>query len=184
MSERTPNLLQRALRLPVEIVVAVYVVMDAIVSLLFRPLIRFLSSLRIVQRIEAGIDSLPPYVILVLMVVPFIFAEFTKVFGLFWMSRGHVRTGMTIFIGAYIVSIFVCERILHAGKRKLMTIAWFAVIYNWIMSIRDHVFGWFRRTWIWQAAIALRQRVGLLLQRIFGRLRAAASRDRSALERR
>ena len=128
MADHQLNLFQRALRLLAEIVVAVYVVVDSIVFALFRPVVRWLSRLRIVQRIERWIQSLHPYVILVVMVVPFIIAELAKVFAVYWMAEGHFRTGMTIFIGAYVVSIFVCERILHAGKAQLLTIPWFAWI--------------------------------------------------------
>ena len=155
LSDENPNLLRRVLRVMAEIIVAIYVVADSTVAFLFRPVMRFLSSLRIVQRMERGIDAMHPYVILVIMLVPFIIAEFAKVFAVFWMSEGHLRSGMTIFIGAYIVSIFVCERILHAGKRKLMTIAWFAWCYNWVVAFRDYLFGWFRATLVWRKSLEL-----------------------------
>ncbi len=116
-------------------------------------MVRWLSRLRVVQRLERWIQSLHPYVILVVMVVPFIVAELAKVFAVYWMAEGHFRSGMTIFIGAYVVSIFVCERILHAGKAQLLTIPWFAWIYNWIMALRDGILNWFRRTAIWRMAV-------------------------------
>ena len=176
---------QRILRVLAEVVVAIYVIVDSAVSFLFRPLMRFLSSLRMVQRIERGIDALPPYVILVIMLVPFVIAELAKVFAVFWMSEGHLRSGMTIFIGAYIVSIFVCERILHAGKRKLMTIGWFAWCYNWIMAFRDYLLGWFKRTAIWKKSAALKEKSQVLWRRSVDRLRAMiGAKPRNALERR
>ena len=171
MADHKLNPLQRVLRLVAEIVVAIYVVVDSLVFALFRPIVRWLSGLRVVQRIERWIQSLPPYVILVVMVVPFIFAELAKVFAVYWMAEGHFRTGMTIFISAYIVSIFVCERILHAGKAQLMTIPWFAWVYNWIMALRDAIFGWFRQTAIWRAAVSLKGRARLAMSRTSARLR-------------
>ncbi len=171
MADHQINLFQRALRLLAEIVVAIYVVIDSIVFALFRPVVRWLSGLRVVQRLERWIQSLHPYVILVVMVVPFIIAELAKVFAVYWMAEGHFRTGMTIFIGAYVVSIFVCERILHAGKAQLLTIRWFAWIYNWIMALRDSVLGWFRRTAIWRAAAALKDRARLAMLRTSDRVR-------------
>ena len=171
MPEPKSNPLQRVLRLLAEIVVAIYVVADSIVFALLRPLVRWLSRLRVVQRIERWIQSLPPYVILVVMVVPFIFAELAKVFAVYWMAEGHFRTGMTIFISAYVVSIFVCERILHAGKAQLMTIPWFAWVYNWIMGLRDAILNWFRQTAIWRAATALKERAGATTRRLFIRTR-------------
>jgi len=184
LPDESQSLSRRIFRIPAEIIVAIYVVVDSLVSLLFRPVIRFLSGLRIIQRLEHAIDSLHPYVILVLMVVPFAIAEFTKVFAVYWMSTGHFRSGMTIFIGAYVVSIFVCERILHAGKNKLMTIRWFAVIYTWIMDIRDRLFAWFRETAIWRMVVDLKARAGAMVRSLRDRLRGTAGKPRSAFERR
>ena len=171
MADHQLNLFQRALRLLAEIVVVVYVVVDSVVFALFRPVVRWLSRLRVVQRIERWIQSLHPYVILVVMVVPFIIAELAKVFAVYWMAEGHFRTGMTIFIGAYVVSIFVCERILHAGKAQLMTIPWFAWIYNWIMALRDAILNWFRQTAIWRTASALKDKAHHAILRTSDRVR-------------
>ena len=178
-----PGLPRRVLGALAEVIVAVYIVADAAVSLLLRPLMRFLSGLRIVQRLERGINALHPYVILVVMAVPFAIAEVAKVFAVYWMAEGHMRSGMTIFIGAYVVSILVCERILHAGKPKLMTIPWFAFAYNWVMVVKEHVFGWFRGTAVWRAATALRDRARDLGRRAAARLRSAfEGRPRGALQ--
>ncbi len=185
MSDENSSLLRRAGRVLAEIVVALYVIADSVVSLLCSPVMRFLSGLQIVQRLERAISALPAYVILMLMVGPFIVAEFAKIFALFWMSEGHLRSGMTILISAYVVSIFGCERILHAGKPKLMTIPWFAACYNWVMALRDQVFAWFRRTTVWRTAMEVRDRGQALMQRSLDRLRAFAGRKpRNALERR
>ena len=167
---------RRMLRVAAEVIVALYVIADSAVSFLLRPLMQFLSSLRVIQRMERGIDAMPPYVILIIMMVPFIIAELAKVFAVFWMSEGHMRSGMAIFIGAYIVSIFVCERILHAGKRKLMTIAWFAWCYNWVMAFRDYLFGWFRETVVWRKSIALRDKAQASVSRSFTWFRSMVGR--------
>ena len=137
----------------------------------FRPVVRYLSGLRIVHRLERFIQSLPPYVILVVMVVPFIIAELAKVFAVYWMAAGHFRTGMAIFISAYVVSIFVCERILHAGKAQLLTIAWFAWCYNWVMAVRDAIFGWFRQTAAWRSMVALKHKTSLVFHGVRERFR-------------
>lgn len=178
--EHRLNPLQRVFRLLAEIIVAIYVVADALVFALLRPLYRWLSKLRIVQRLERAIQSLPPYVILVVMVVPFIIAELAKVFAVYWMAEGHFRSGMTIFIGAYVVSIFVCERILHAGKAQLLTIHWFAWIYNWIMALRDAVLGWFKRTAIWRIAVSVKDKARDAVRRTADKFRALFGYERKA----
>ena len=185
MSDENLSLSRRVLRIAAEIVVALYVVADSAVSFLFRPMMKFMSTLRIVQRLERGINAMPPYAILVVMLVPFIIAELAKVFAVFWMSEGHLRSGMIIFISAYVVSILVCERILHAGKSKLMTIAWFAWCYNWVMALRDYLFAWFRGTFVWQKSVQLRVRAQHALTRGYDRLRSAAGlKPRNVLQRR
>ena len=88
-----------------------------------------------------------------------------------WMANGHYRSGMTIFIGAYVVSIFVCERILHAGKEQLLTIPWFAWCYNWVMALKDALLGWFKQTAVWRTAVALKDKVRAMMRRTSDRLR-------------
>lgn len=173
MNQPTPGLSRRLLRIPVEIVVFIFVVVDAIVSPLFRPIMRALSSLQLIKRIEQWIGTINPYVILVLLGVPFAIAEVTKVVGVFLMSEGHYHSGMTLFIGAYIVSILVCERIFAAGRGQLMKIRWFAVAFTWLMGIKDKVLGWFRATRVWQSFVRLRESV-------VNALRPFAERARSA----
>ncbi len=184
MDDSPSNVFGRILRVVAEIVVVVYVLLDGIVSPLFGPTMRALSRLRLVRRMERAIASLNPYVILVLLVVPFGFAEFAKVYGLILTADGHYRIGMTMFIGAYVVSILVCERIFHAGKAPLMTIGWFKTLYDWLMTIRDHVLDWFRATRVWRAAVDLKRSVRLGWQRFAGRMRALSGRrPKDVLER-
>ena len=92
---------------------------------------------------------------------------------------------MTMFLGAYVVSILVCERIFHAGKSSLMTIGWFKTLYDWLMAIRDRVLDWFRETRIWRAVVDLKRSLRLAWQRLGGRLRALLGRrPKDVLERR
>jgi len=139
------------------VVVGLYVVADGFVAPVFRPVMRWLSRLALVQRLERWIASLPPYVILVLLVVPFAIAELAKAFAVFLMGTGHFKMGFTIFVGAYIVSILVCERTFNAGRAQLMTIGWFAVLFSWVMAYKERILAWFRTTEAWQLALEFKQ---------------------------
>lgn len=172
MPDTKPSLLRRLLSIPVEIIVAIYIVLDGIVAPLFWPLVRWLSSLRIIQRVEKAIGSLPPYVILVLLVVPFAIAEVTKAYAVILMASGHFRTGLIMMISAYILSVVFCERTLHAGRDQLMTIGWFKILFDWVMAIKDHLLDWFRRTRVWKLAETFRQRARIALRRTRARLRS------------
>ena len=179
MSETRPSLAGRILAIPVEIAVGIFVVVDGIIRPLFGPVVRFLSSLRFIRRLEVWIGSLNPYVILVLLGAPFAVAEVTKVYAVILMATEHFRTGMTMFIGAYVVSILVCERTFHAGKGQLLKIGWFKWGYDWVIAIKDHILGWVAQTRVWQAAQAMRQRVALAWRRTRTRLRLAFARQRA-----
>jgi hypothetical protein len=159
LTDGNQSILRRVIYVPAEIVVAVYVIVDGIVGPIFGPLVRWLSGLRLVRRMERAIASLPPYVILALLVVPFGIAELAKVYAVFLMGTGHFKPGMTIFIGAYVVSILVCERIFHAGKARLMTIPWFAALFNWVMAIKDAILAWIVATRVWRFAVRAKARL-------------------------
>ena len=163
--------MRRILSIPVEIVVGFFVVLDAIVRPLFSPIVSFLSSLKLIQRLEAWIGAMNPYMILVLLGLPFGVAEVTKVYAVILMAEEHFRLGMTLFIGAYVVSILVCERTFHAGKDQLLTIGWFKWGYDWVMLIKDHIVGWIVRTRAWQVVDTVRHRVKLGWRRLRTRLR-------------
>ena len=148
--------------------VGLYLLFNGIIAPLFRPLMRGLSSLLLIQRLERTIAGLPPYVILVLLVVPFGFAELAKVYAVLLMAEDHFRTGLTIFVGAYIVSILICERTFHAGKTQLMTIAWFKRMFDWVIGIKERIMAWFRQTRIWRQAGEVRERGRLMVRRLQG----------------
>lgn len=170
MPQSSPSLSRRLGRLPAELLVGLYVALDAIIGPLFRPLMRFLSRLRLIKRLEAAIARLPPYVLLVLLVVPFILAEGAKAYAVILMGGGHLKTGVLVFIGAYVVSILVCERIFHAGRAQLMTIGWFARGFAWVMGYKDRLLAWFRTTEVWRFATDLRERARASLRRMRTRL--------------
>ena len=171
------SLLRNVLEILLELVVGFFVVLDAIIRPLFAPLVRALSRLRLIHRIEAWIASLNPYVIFVLIAAPFAVAELTKVYAVILMAEEHFRLGMTLFIGAYVVSILVCERIFHAGKDQLLTLGWFKWGYDRVMAVKDAIVDWIVRTRAWQSVDAMRQRVKLGWRRLRTRLRVAFRRE-------
>jgi hypothetical protein len=129
--------------------VVLYVVLDAIVIPIFRPLTRWLARLRLVTALEGYIAQLPPLVILILLLVPFLSAEPAKVYALYLMGTGHLATGVTMFVGAYIVSLVLVEHIYHAGKAKLRTLPWFAKVTDWLFDLRDRLVAWMKSTPAW-----------------------------------
>lgn len=140
MTERpTPdekrNPVARVLFAILRAVLTVVIVFDEIARPLYRPLIDWVASLRIVARMEAVIARQSRLAILALLAVPFALAEPLKLLGLVMMADGRFRTGLVVFAFAHLVSFLLVERIYHAGRDKLLTYGWL----NWLMTLLDRL---------------------------------------------
>jgi hypothetical protein len=170
--------LRRLLLLPAKAVVVLYVVLDGIVTPVFRPLIRWVARLRLVIRLQDIVAALPPYAILGLLSIPFAVAEPAKIYALYLMTKGQFATGLVTIAMANLVMLLVVERIYHAGRAKLKTIPWFAKLIDWLTGIRDRLFAWARATRIWAFSVKLRQNARALVAKLRLRLLAWARATR------
>jgi hypothetical protein len=164
--------LRRLLLLPAKAVVVLYLVLDGIVTPVVRPLLGWVARLRFVIRLQDIVAALPPYAILVLLAIPFAFAEPAKIYALYLMAEGQFVTGVVTISMAYLVSLVVIERIYHAGRAKLKTIPWFAHLIDWLTGIRDRLLAWARATRIWAFSIKLKQSARALAAKLRLRFRA------------
>jgi len=142
-----------------EIVVAIYVILDAIVRTLFRPITLLLNRLRIIATIEAFIASLPAYAVLVMLILPFAVAEPAKIYAVYLITTGHRMTGLIALGLAYLVSVLVVDRIFHAGKPKLLSIPWFAKLWGWISAHKERLMTWMKSTAVWRRAGEIKARM-------------------------
>lgn len=164
--------LRRLLLLPAKAVVVLYLVLDGIVTPVVRPLLRWVARLRVVIRLQDIVAALPPYAILVLLAIPFAFAEPAKFYALYLMTEGQFATGVVTISMAYLVSLVVVERIYHAGRAKLKTIPWFARLMDWLTGIRDRLLAWARATRIWAFSVKLKQNARAFAAKLRLRFRA------------
>lgn len=137
-------------------IVLVWLAFEFLLLPVIRPAINWLSSLRLFETIGGWIGRLPPYVVLVLLAIPFVLIEPLKALGLYWMGTGLLVRGLALFVFAHLVSLLTLDRIYHAGREQLMKIGWFARLMGWLIGLRDWAFGWARSTaaWKWGAAAA------------------------------
>jgi hypothetical protein len=154
--QKERNILRDGLLRIAQALVFVYVVLDAIVAPLFQPLLRWLASIRLVQRLEAAFAHLPPYLILALLLIPYVSAEPAKIYALYLVGTGHLITGAIVMAVAYLVSLVLVEQVYQAGKSRLRTIAWFAVALDWLFDFRDRLVNWMKATPAWSAFLRLR----------------------------
>lgn len=160
------------LRVIVNIVVGVFVVgytlLDDLLFPLFRPLIGWLSGLKLFEKLGALIQLLPPYAMLVVLAVPFVLIEPLKIFALWWIASGHIIQGGALLIVSHILSILILERLYHTGHDQLMRIGWFKTLMSWLVRLRDIALGFVTQTaawrWVKGTAAAIRAWLRGLLQ--------------------
>ena len=148
--------LRRVFLFPAKAVVVLYVVLDGIITPVVRPLVGWVAKLRFVIRLQDIVAALPPYAILVLLAVPFAFAEPAKIYALDLMTSGNFVAGLVAISLAYLVSLLVVERIYHAGRKKLKIIPWFAKLIDWLTGIRDRLLAWARATRVWAFSVQVK----------------------------
>lgn len=129
-----------------------YRVLDALFTPVLRPVWRFLGKLDVFQAIGRWIGRQPPYVVLLLLAVPFLVIEPAKLFAVYVGVTGHPVEGTLLLVAAHAMSLLICERIYHAGHGPLMRIGWFARLMAWLFGLRDAALRWIRATAAWRRA--------------------------------
>lgn len=152
-------------RAVVTVAVLLYRVLEAIFTPIVRPIWRWMAGVRVFQAIGAWIGRQQPYVVLVLLGVPFVVIEPAKYVAVIWGVIGHPVEGTIALIVTEILSLLVCERIFHAGYEPLMRIGWLRRLLAWTFGLRDRAIAWARDTAVWRAATETWQR----LRRMFAR---------------
>lgn len=83
-------------RFVVAVAVVAYTLLDELLFPLFRPAIRWLSDLRVFQRLGALLGRLPPYAALAALGVPFAIIEPAKLGALWVVASGRVVEGTVL----------------------------------------------------------------------------------------
>ena len=119
MSGRVKALFTRAIRVVGRFIVAVavvgYTVLDELLFPLFHPLIRWLTGLRLFQRIGEWLGRLPSYAALVALGIPFVIIEPMKVVAIWWAGTGHIISGTIALLMAHVLSLLVVDEVV-AGR--------------------------------------------------------------------
>jgi hypothetical protein len=87
------------------------------------------------------IESLGPYQSLVLLALPTALVEPLKIVAIAIAGAGHWLAGTLTLACAYTASLLVVERLFKIAKPKLLTLPWFARLWNWFVERRDQVVG-------------------------------------------
>jgi hypothetical protein len=140
-------------------IIIIYLGIDSLILPLFRPTSRWLAGRALVHAAQRRVASLPPYVILCVLALPFAIAEPAKILALYLMATGHVKIGLMVLAGAYFVSLVIVERLFRGGRTKLLTIPWFKTTWQWLMAQRRRLLKWARSTRIWASFVKSKGRM-------------------------
>jgi hypothetical protein len=108
-----------------------------------RPPIRPQGAL---ARLRRSIEGLGPYQSLALLLVSITLGEPLKVIAVVFAGDGRWITATVMIIAAYAASLLVGERLFKMVKPKLLTLPWFARIWDWFVAIRRKAGEPFRRS--------------------------------------
>jgi hypothetical protein len=110
--------------------------------------------------IHGFLNRLGPYQSLLILAVPLAIVEPLKLIALLVVGGGHFIAGLVIMICAYAGSLFITERLFVVLKPKLLSLPWFAVAWQWFVTIRGKLVYWLRRTWTRLRCVARRVTAG------------------------
>jgi hypothetical protein len=94
--------------------------------------------------VRGCIEGLGPYQSLVILAVPTCLVEPLKLLAVAVAGEGHWITGTVMIIAAYGCSLLFVERLFQIVRPKLLTLPWFAHLWNWVVFVRGKVVGLFR----------------------------------------
>ncbi len=149
----------RALRAVVEIVLAALILLDELARPLYRPLARWIASLRLVARMEAAIARMPRLAVLLLLALPLAVAEPLKLVGLVLVGRGQFVLGGIVLALAYLASFLIVERIYYAGRSQLLSYGWLAWAMGHLTRLRAALLDWVKASAAWRFVQARREAV-------------------------
>jgi hypothetical protein len=94
--------------------------------------------------VRGYIERLGPYQSLLILVVPTCLVEPLKLLAVAVAGEGHWITGTVMIIAAYGCSLLFVERLFRVVRPKLLTLPWFARLWNWVVFVRGKVVRFFR----------------------------------------
>ncbi len=95
-----------------------------------------------------------------------------KLGALYLITTGHAVLGIAIIVVAKAVITAVVARLFALCRTRLLSIAWFAWLYAWIMGVREELYRRVRAMPGWQRAQAVVRRTAAVCRQLFGALRA------------
>lgn len=144
----------------------------------WRPLVELLgmlNRLRLVAKTEALIAALPPYPALLVFALPSLLLLPLKLVALWLIAHGHVVMASLLFIGAKVVGTAIVARLFILTRPALMSLSWFAWIYNTVMPWKEALLAEVRASWAWRYGRLMKARLKQVAKAARAQLRPLAA---------
>src|SRR5674476_1493495 len=134
------------------------------------------------EKLARGIENLPPWAVLFVFVIPFIAMLPLKFLEVYFLATGNWLGAIGVIIFVKLVGLGVTAFIFDVTRDKLLQMAWFRRLYEWVLELRAWAHGITEpvrermRQLVW---LLKPQRAGRFLRR-FMRMRRRAYRSRAA----
>ena len=131
-----------------------------------KPIYKAIHALKILQKMEAKLETLNPSVILLIFVVLFVIVEAAGIYAGMLFVSGQVFIGLVLYISKIPIAAFTFW-LFRVTEDKLMQFGWFKWLYDWIMKAID----WIKSSEIHQKTIAylvqMKTRIKILKEKYF-----------------
>lgn len=134
---------------------------------LVEAIVRAIPLARVKAAIAAGVNRVPPFVVLFVFAIPMAILFPFKLAALWLLAQGQFMLGAAVFALAKLVGVAVAAFLFETCKPKLLQMAWFARLYDW-----------FVRVWAWAHGIVdpIKARLKAWMRRVRGKARSGFAR--------
>lgn len=167
MLKTTLLALLQALRLLGRILLALIILFEEWGWAPLQRLMAWIGELPMLRQIEAVIRRLPPYAALALFFLPGLLLLPIKLLALWLIGIGRAGLGLLVIVLAKLIGTAVVARIFALTQPALMSLPWFARLYQRWSAWKADLLAWVRASPAWRLAHELRQRLRRALRQVF-----------------
>ncbi len=121
------------------LVVLVYIVFEELIWERFaQPIIDYISSLKILKKLEIYLQKVNSKLILIVFIMMFVIVEFQGIYAGALLLEGKVIHGALLYAGKIPIAAFTFW-LFGVTKHKLMEFGWFEKSYLWMMGVIEKI---------------------------------------------
>jgi len=147
-------ILKRVLTPPLVLIAAALILLEETLIKWVQRLMARLAALPLVASLEERVRRLPPYLAMILFLLPGAVLFPVKLGALWLLANGHEIWGAVLFAAGKILGTAIGARIYLILRPTLVTLNWFAKAEAWVFAWRDRIFGYVKAMPAWQRAAA------------------------------